>query len=154
MTFAIKKPKVKEQQEKPFIVENEYDKQANNFLKSTNSTLTIKYLKKGKYFPDDTEERNIYKFTLTKDGKTYTGTFGQSITDSENNIAPKPYSILSSLSAGDGDTNESFEEFADNFGYDRDSYKARKTFKAVIKERKGIHNLYNESEREQLSQIQ
>ena len=58
---------------------SEYLKQAEHFLSKTNSTLEIKFLKTGKHFQNDKEERDIYEFTLTRGKRTYKGTFGNSI---------------------------------------------------------------------------
>ena len=61
---------------------SEYLKQAEDFLSKTNSTLEIKFLKTGKHFQNDKEERDIYEFTLTRGKRTYKGTFGNSIKNS------------------------------------------------------------------------
>lgn len=145
--------KLKESKDK-FEEKNEYDKQADDFLKETNTKFSIKYLKHDKYFPDDKESRDIYRFKLTKDGKTYSGTFGQSITDSRSGKVPRPYDVLASLSAdiGHGEY-QSFEEFCDTFGYDQDSMKAHKIYNAVEKERQGITKLYSEKELDKLGEI-
>lgn len=155
MAFKVKRAKVKENNSfevKP--VESEYDKQANNFLKETNTKFKIKYLKHDKYFPEDKETRDIYKFTLEKDGKKYSGTFGQSVQGSWNNEVPSAYAVLSSVGADMGDENESWEDFADTFGYDRDSHSGRKIHQAVLKERKGVKALYSEDEINKMQEIQ
>lgn len=61
---------------------NEYEKQAQDFLKKTGTTLTVKFLRHGKYFATDDDSRDIYEFTLTRGSRSYTGTFGQSVFDS------------------------------------------------------------------------
>ena len=61
---------------------SEYLKQAEDFLSKTNSTLEIKFLKTGKHFQNDKEERDIYEFTLTRGRRIYKGTFGNSFRDS------------------------------------------------------------------------
>jgi len=165
MAYKIKTQKPKEKdtyslddnpiKETPFSLkeENEYDAQANDFLKSTNTKFTIKKIGYGKYFPDDKEERDIYRFTLVKDGKKYSGRFGQSIYGTQKGETPSAYDVLASLSAEAGDENESYEDFADTFGYDRDSYKGRKIHKLVLKERKGLNELYSEEELQKLGEI-
>lgn len=147
-------PKELDEKDKFKEEKNEYDKQANDFLKDTNTKFKIKYLKHDKYFPDDEESRDIYKFTLIKDGKTYSGTFGQSINGSKEGKIPRPYDVLSSLGSDLGDENDSFEEFCDEYGYDNDSMKAHKIYKAVQKERHGINKLYSEEEKDKLREIQ
>jgi hypothetical protein len=133
-----------------FKEENEYDKQANKFLKDTNTTFKVKYIKHDKYFPDDKEERDIYRFTLTKDGKSYSGRFGQSIADTGKK--PRPYDVLTSLGADRFEG--TFQDFCDEYGYDCDSMKAHNTYKAVVKENEGLKKLYSEEERDKMSEIQ
>jgi hypothetical protein len=136
---------------------NEYDEQADKFLSETGTKFKVKYLKHDKYFPSDDEARDIYRFTLTKDGKTYSGKFGQSISNSDyGNTPPRPYDVLSSLGSdvGHGDNVVTFEEFCDEYGYDEDSRKAHKVFKAVEKEKSGLRKLYSQDELYQMSEIQ
>jgi hypothetical protein len=61
----------------------DYQLQANNFLAKTNTSFSVKYLRTGKYFSDEKEERDIYEITLTRGNRSYTFTFGQSIADSD-----------------------------------------------------------------------
>ena len=155
MAYKIKSEKKKE--EKSFAVDkpkfdSEYDKQAYNFLKDTNTKFSIKYLKHDKYFPDDKESRDIYHFTIVKDGKTYSGTFGQSIAGTEKKEVPSAYSVLSSLSADRFEG--SFEDFCSEYGYDSDSRKAEQIYKAVVKENEGMKKLYSTEELDKLSEIQ
>jgi len=154
--FSIKQPKKKEEKESYELKEeSEYDKQANKFLKDTNTKFSIKYLKHDKYFPDDKESRDIYRFRLTKDGKTYSGTFGQSINGSQKGEVPRPYEVLSSLgnNVGHGEY-QSFEEFCDTFGYDYNYKNAKKIYKAVEKERQGLNKLYSKEELDKLGENQ
>lgn len=57
----------------------DYDKQAIDFLESTGTELKVQYLYTGTYFPDDTEERDIYSFTLTNGRGSYSAKFGDSL---------------------------------------------------------------------------
>jgi len=150
--FSIKSAKPKKEKE-TFVIkekESEYDKQANKFLKDTNTKFSIKYVKHDKYFPDDKDTRDIYRFKLEKDGKTYSGTFGQSIVGSEKGEVPSAYDILAGMTKGEI---YSFEDFSSEFGYDEDNIKAHKIYKAVKKEQEGLHNLYSEEELDKLSEI-
>ena len=56
---------------------NESEKKAIDFLKKTNVTIKIKFLKHDFYFQDDKEKRDIYKITLKREKKNYSFTFGQ-----------------------------------------------------------------------------
>ena len=58
---------------------NEYEKQAEDFLKETGTTFEIKFVKYDKYFPKDSDKRDIYEFTLSRGSRKYTALFGNSI---------------------------------------------------------------------------
>lgn len=60
----------------------EYDKQADDFMKSTGTEIEIKFLKHGKHFVDDKDERDIYEVTLKRGTRKYIFPFGQSIAHS------------------------------------------------------------------------
>jgi hypothetical protein len=59
--------------------DNEYDKQALKFLSETKTEMIISFLKYGKHFIDDKDERDIYQITLKRGERIYTFNFGQSI---------------------------------------------------------------------------
>lgn len=60
----------------------DYQQRANDFLQSTNCEFSATYLKTGKYFPSDKEERDIYTITLKRGTRSFTFTFGQSVNNS------------------------------------------------------------------------
>ena len=128
---------------------SEYETQAENFLKETKTTFKAKFLKNDFYFPDDKEARDIYKITLKKEGKSYSFKFGQSI--AEKGEIPTAYTVLSGLTKYEPDT---FENFCSDFGYDTDSRKAEKTYKAVLKEWENINRLYTPGQIEKMQEIQ
>ena len=64
--------------------------------------------------------------------------------------APTAYDILACLTKYDPG---SFENFCSEFGYDEDSRRAYKTYKAVVKEFENVEKLFSEEEREQLNKI-
>lgn len=66
-------------------------------------------------------------------------------------VAPNSYSVLACLTKYDPGT---FENFCHEFGYDTDSRKALKTYKAVQNEWLNIERLFTESEIELLREIQ
>lgn len=56
----------------------DYEKQASEFLEKTGTKLTFKFAGYRKHFPDDKEKRLCYEFTLSRNGRSYTSTFGES----------------------------------------------------------------------------
>lgn len=56
-----------------------YEQQAIDFLAISNTEFSAKYLRTGKYFDNDKEDRDIYEITLSSKGRVYTFNFGQSI---------------------------------------------------------------------------
>lgn len=59
-----------------------YEQQAIDFLQSTGCEFSVTYLRSGKYFPDDKEERDIYYITLKRGLREYKFEFGQSLNNS------------------------------------------------------------------------
>lgn len=57
---------------------NEYDEQAEEFLKSTGTTLEVNFAYTGPYFGDEKEIRDVYSFTLRNDKGIYSAQFGDS----------------------------------------------------------------------------
>lgn len=156
-----------------------YTKQAQDFLTKTNTTLDVEYIGHGPHFDDDKESRDIYRFTLTRDGRKYSAKFGQSIAHSgtptesykvnskfdrtnpgsfptkpehfeRKRKKPMAYDILACLTKYDVGT---FENFCAEFGYDTDSRKAEKTYFAVQREYEGVCRIWNAKEREELAEI-
>jgi len=149
----------------------EYDKQAMDWLEATDSTLEITFSYTGRYFPDDKEDRDIYEVSLRHgQGIAYTFRFGQSIAHShpksprwkwmsprerskllDQRRQPSAYSILACL---DGYSPGTFEEFCANFGYDTDSRRSEKTWKACVDQYLNLVNRYSPDELAALSEIQ
>lgn len=59
-----------------------YEQQAQEFLDNTQTSFFAKYLKTGKHFDDDKEERDIYEIELKRGKRLYKFNFGQSLNDS------------------------------------------------------------------------
>lgn len=169
-------------------MKTEYEQKAIDFLQSTNTEFKAEFLRNDKYFPDDKETRDIYKITLTRNGRFYSFEFGQSTMNSTkyvdtltknefttsgsplkgkmrvidtrffndlhvkkvNGIAPNCYDVLACLTKYDPGT---FENFCGEFGYDTDSRKAKKTYKAVRKEYQNLRALFTDSEMELMAEI-
>ena len=131
---------------------SDYDKQAEKFLTETDTEFKAEFVKNGLHFPDDKEPRDIYNITLTRKNKgiNWVFKFGQSINNSDGETKPSAYDVLAGLTSSDPET---FKDFCDSFGYDEDSIKAEKTYKAVVKEWENVKNLWSEEEREKLQEI-
>ena len=92
-----------------------------------------------RYFSNDKEYRFVFKLRLTRNKKTYTFNFGQSIASGSNE--PDMCSVLSCLQKYDVG---SFEDFCSEFGYDEDSRTAERTYKAVCKEYEAVERLFGD----------
>ena len=126
----------------------DYNKQAQDFLKETGTEFKVNFVKNGLYFDDDTEPRDIYKITLKRGDREFSFMFGQSIADTGKE--PTEYDFLSCVEKYEY---TDFDDFCSSFGYDTDSRKAEKTFKAVQEEFNKICMLYNDEELEKLREI-
>lgn len=126
----------------------DYQQQAIDFLRSTNTEFSVSYKAHDFYFDDDKDTRDIYYITLKNDRHRYRFTFGQSIANT--GTAPTPYDVLSVLTKYDVGT---FENFCSDFGYDTDSRKAEKLYKAVLKEWDNVRKLFTDEELNQLQEI-
>ena len=118
-----------------------YEQQALDFLEKVRARVAFEYSHYGKHFADDEKDRDVYRFTIRRKGKSYSGQFGQSIQGTKNGEEPTVYNLLACLTKYDP---ESFEAFCDNYGYDTDSRKAEKVYKAVLREWKGVERLFGD----------
>jgi len=119
----------------------------NIFTKMLNQTkITAKYLRTGKYFPEDKDYRNIWKITIKRNGKTISFTFGSSMVDTWENKEPVLYDILSSVGLDYSMGKYDFNEFCDELGYDNDSIKAHKTYKQCVKHSEKLEKIFDEYE--------
>lgn len=128
----------------------DYNKQANDFLKKTGATIKINFSHNGKHFADDKQNRDIYKVTISKGKRFFTFNFGQSIAKSGLKLQPNNYDILACLQKYDAG---SFEEFCGEFGYNIDSSRAEKTYKAVCKEYEKLCTIFSDEEMELMRDI-
>ena len=128
----------------------DYTKQAQDFLTKTGVKCSIKYKEYGKHFDDDKEKRNIYRVTLRKGKNSYSFNFGDSIARTQRGAKPNEYDVLVCLTKYEPGT---FENFCGDFGYDTDSRRAEKTYKAVLKEYAEVCRIWTEAERAELAEI-
>lgn len=126
-----------------------YNKGAHKIADSMGLKMLIKGSDYRKHFPEDKQNRYVFKIQLKKDGKQYSFYFGQSIAEGSNE--PTLYSVLACLQKYDVG---SFEDFCGEFGYDEDSRQAERIYKAVTKEFKNMQRLFTCEELELLQEIQ
>jgi hypothetical protein len=132
---------------------NDYQQQAIDFLKATETTFTSTYKDHDYYFPDDTETRDIYNVVLKNKAHRYRFTFGQSIANAGKH--PTAYQVLSCLQKYDVGT---FDNFCSDFGLfpinsSEELRKAKKTYKAVLREWKNVELLFTTDQLEMLQAI-
>lgn len=117
-----------------------------DFMKKNSVKMTTDFIGHKSHFSGEDEKRNVYKICIKRREKQYTFEFGQSIINSEKNIAPNAYDILTCLTKSDPGT---FEEFCDEYGYDIDSKNIERIYieriyKNVKKEWKNVNNLFED----------
>lgn len=117
---------------------NDYEKQALYFAKKYGVKLQILG---SEYKPmwGEKQKRWVFKCKLSRNSKSYTFEFGQSIANGNND--PTMYDILTCLTKSDPET---FENFCAEFGYDINSRKDIKTYKAVCKEFAAVERLFGD----------
>lgn len=81
----------------------------------------------------------------------YRAEYGQFWNENQSFKAPTPYDVLACLQKNDVG---SFEDFCSEFGYDTDSRKAEKSYKAVVNEYNNLKMLYNDAELEMIGEMQ
>ncbi len=59
-----------------------YLKQAEKFLQETKTSFKVEFIRNDLYFPEDTGKRDVYNVTLARGERSYTFTFGQSVSAS------------------------------------------------------------------------
>ena len=140
----------------------DYQKQGEDFLKDCKVKMSVKHTGFKPHFVDDKVSRNCYRVTFSRvlvttsgsgtnleEYKEFSVSFGQSI--AEGLKTPTAYDVLTCLTKYEPGT---LENFCSDFGYDTDSKKAEKTYKAVVKEWEKVSSFFSESELEQLAEIQ
>lgn len=133
---------------------NEYEKQANDFLARHNIKFHAKFMGDkcplwcdGKHIHGD---RYLVTFTRYNPYKRITLSFWNSLNDKQNGISPNAYDVLASIEKYDIGT---FEDFCNEFGYDTDSRKAEKIYKAVKEQYTQLLTLFNDDEMAEMAEI-
>lgn len=126
-----------------------YQKQANDFAKKHGIGLFINSSEYKKHFSEDTQERYVFNCTLRHNGKQFTFNYGQSI--QAGGQEPTMYDILTCMQKYEVGT---FDDFCGNYGYDNDSIKAHKVYKAVAREYKNMLRVFGETILDEMQEIQ
>ena len=92
-------------------------------------------------------KRTVFKLRLSRNRKSYTFEFGQSIAQGTNE--PSMYDILACLTKYDP---ESFDDFCASYGYDTDS-RSKRIYTAVCEEYNAVERLFGDI-LDELSEIQ
>ena len=131
---------------------DKYIKQANDFLRKTETTMQIDFVGKainGEW--KENELRNLYHIVLKNKNGLMEFDFWDSVYDTKRKIKPTPYDVLACLTKYDPET---FEEFCWNYGYDEDSRTAERIYFAVQKEYSQLVKLFSPKQMEELQEIQ
>jgi len=125
---------------------------AERFLKEANASLSSSFIETRYYFPEDKYPRDVFKCKLITPLGNYTFTYGDSLhnTATGNRKKPNTYAILACL---DSSPQGTFEEFCSSYGYDDDSWKSFKTYKACVEESEALNKIFTTNQLEVLSNI-
>ena len=110
-------------------------------------------VKRDYYIKGDTEVRNIYRVTITKDKKRISFSFGDSIANTQEGRKLDNYSILACCKLDYYSAKEyypTFEDFANSFGYDIEDKKNQKIYKECIKQADKLHKIFTLEDIEKL----
>lgn len=116
---------------------SEYQTQANEFCKNTNTKITFGEPTYKDHF-DDGQLRWVFPVTISRNGQRMRVQFGQSIANGSQQ--PTAYDVLSCLQKYEVGT---FEQFASAYGFDL-SRKSRKVYNACSKEYDGVDRLFSD----------
>ena len=139
-------------------MQNEYTKQAKDFLTKYNLKLIISKAvpQKSPLWAKKGDKHGIHYFVSLVENKTnggiYSFDFWDSIANKEDSKKPSEYGILACLNTYDDGID--FEEFCRNYGYDIDSKTAEKTYFAVMEQARGLKKLLSVEALEDLNNIQ
>jgi len=115
--------------------------------------IKFKFIANKPYFDGDDDYRDVYRVTVKRNGESISFTYGDSIANSEAGIKPTKDDLLETLTSDYYYTTEyypTFEDFADEFGYESDSRKAHSIYKKALKNGNDLHKLFNDEDIEKL----
>lgn len=117
---------------------NEYEKQAEDFAQKHGVKLKELSMRVGSMWGEK-QQRCIFKMRLSRNRRSYTFDFGQSLANGSE--TPTMYDVLACMQKYDVG---SFEDFCREFGYDEDSRRAGRTYKAVCREYAAMERLFGD----------
>lgn len=143
-------------------IESEYEQQAMDFLKDTETTTkVVRVDKRTDGLHVNSGLYHDYKVTLKRNNKTWSFFFSDSVWNRQKNILPSAYDILACLQKYEVEYD--FHDFCNEFGYDEyteNNYgritintQAKKIHKAVLKEYEKVMLLF-EDVIDELAEIQ
>jgi hypothetical protein len=97
------------------------------FIQVERITMTASRTDRNPNMPDS-QDMDHWKVTLRRPGHSMTTYFSMGY--GHNGKAPKAAEVLDCLASDANGASDSFEDFCSNFGYDEDSRKAEKIYKA------------------------
>jgi len=129
------------------------ESKAEQFLQEARVNFSAKFTHYGGHFEDETENRDNFRCTFSRGRKRLVINYGQSLalSDGAGGSPPHPYEVLACITKRNP---WSFSEFCSDYGYSEDSRKAKKLYKATLKEWKGVEAFFTAEEREALQEIQ
>jgi len=131
------------------------ESKAEQFLQEHRINFNATFLRYGAHFEEDRDRgvnRDNYRCTFSRGRARLVIFFGQSLNDSDGGGGnpPRAYDVLACIGKNDPGL---FEEFCREFGYETDSRRAEKTYKAVVKEWKNVSAFFTAEELEALQEI-
>lgn len=173
VVYAQDKPKVEEDFGKLRL-------NTKTWLEQTDSKLRITFEKTAPFFDGDNQKRDVYSVELSRGGCDYTFKFGQSVACSAGwrwesdwsttkyafgparpiygnykpNVDRRQPSAGSVLMCLEHSNPGTFEDFCDEYGYDTDSRKAEKTWRACVDQYLALSAMYTPDELEALSRLE
>lgn len=130
---------------------SEYTEQADRFLKAHGLKFKAVYIEHGRQFPEDKEERDIWRLSIHRGRRSFSVRFGNSLKESDyGNTPPTAYDLLSCLTKYDPGT---FANFCGDYGYSEDSISDLRTYKAVCREWAKVSHFFTARELEELADI-
>ena len=133
--------------------------QANNFLRKHGIKFSAKPTDSGNC-PQwrencDHIHGDEHRARFSREGKSFSVLFWNSYEDARRGHQVEAYDVLSCLQKYDpGDFSEFCSEFCSEYGYDEDSRRDEKTWRAVVREWRKVEKFFNPEELTELQEIQ